>query len=117
MTHYRHCTNLPTFTGEQIEAGGGDTGTLVSCETIPGSFFDTVDSRFLTVLADYRIGDPVAPDPDPQGKIRVKNLDELKASHIVGCYTTIEAIMSPAARIMVGWLPDALGADYVEPPA
>lgn len=115
MPHYRHCTNLAAFAAEQIEADGGKTDGLVPCELLPGFYFDTVDSRFLTTLADYRIGDPIPGKPDPEGKIRVKNLDELKASHIVGCYTTLEAIMTPAARKLLGWGPEELGADYVAP--
>lgn len=112
MANYRHCTNLPTFSTEMIEASGGDTGTLVSCETIPYRFFDTIDSEFLRALGDYRIGDPLEPMPDPEGKIRVKNLAELQANYIVGCYTTLEAIMTPAARLLVGWTDKDLGQPW-----
>jgi hypothetical protein len=111
MPNYRHCTNLATFAAEEIEAGGGDTETLVACETL-GRYFDTVDSTFLRALADYRIGDPLEPLPDPEGKIRVKNLDELKASHVVGCFTTLEAIMTPAARSLIGWTDKDLGQPW-----
>jgi hypothetical protein len=115
MPNYRHCTNLATFTAEEIEAQGGDPEALVACETKPGFYFDTVDSNFLRTLADYRIGDPVPGEPDPLGQIRIKNVPELKASHIVGCYSTLEAIKTPAARRLLGWTDDELGPEYVEP--
>ena len=54
MPGYRHCTNLAAFSAEQIEADGGKTDNLVPCETLPGFYFDTVDSKFLRTLKDYR---------------------------------------------------------------
>jgi hypothetical protein len=116
MPNYRHCTNLATFTAQHIADQGGDAGALVPCAAT-GGYFDGVDSRFLVSLGDYRIGDPVPAAPDPQGIIRVKTLEQLQSDGIVGCYTTLEAVMSPAARRLVGWGPEVLGPDYVEPAA
>lgn len=109
MADYRYYSNLATH-----DAGGATPellAGLVQCTT-NGRYFDRVDSNFLNVLKTYKIGDPIEAEPDPAGKIAVTPLDQLKAGGFVGIYTTIEAIMTPSARQLLGWTDTTLGLPW-----
>lgn len=113
MADYRFCTNLPTFQEADLEKQGGKIDGLLQC-TKTGGYFDDLDTNFLAALADYKIGDPIQAEDDPTGLIQATPVAQLKANGFVGVYTTLEAIMTPQARRLIGWLPTVLGQSYVE---
>lgn len=111
MADYRYYTNLSTHPADEIKALGGKTDGLLLCERT-GGYFDAVDTRFLTVLADYKIGAPIEATQDEAGNQRPTPLADLISNGIVGIYTTLEALMSPEARMVLGWTDKTLGAEY-----
>lgn len=58
-----------------------------------------VDMEMLTLLGDYRFGEPVPAEGD--GAL---SLDELNAAGVIGLYTTTEALDSPLVKKRTGWL-------------
>ena len=65
--------------------------------------FDRVDLEFLSLLSDYRIGDPVPARAREGGDGTPLTLQELNAQGIVGLYTTDEALSVPEIKRKTGW--------------
>lgn len=87
MTLYRHVTNL----------------------RIP---FDPVDMEFLSVLPDYRIGEPIAPPPRKEQDEPYTEAD-LMLGGAVGVYTTKAALQHPLAKKKTGgWSEKTLGRPW-----
>lgn len=77
MSDYRHVTNMQTP-------------------------FDSLDLKFLGILKDYRLGDPVKADPVPDAP-PPREVPGLKSLAIVGLYSTWDAVGAKDVKSVHGW--------------